>query len=519
MLNKNEGTIYDHMSEFQNGGRKGRSTIDNIITVNAIIEKRRKLGKKTYIFFADAVKCFDKLWLKDCLLEMYKAGVPCTEVKTLFDMNKRVNIRIKTPTGIVDPFEAMEIVKQGTVTGPILCCIVTDKVNDIGEPVIVNYAYNINTKMMIFVDDVNAAGGADDIRKGIRNCNQMEKKKKVTYGLKKSKYMVINTGRDKEEIISEEVKEGKIEKIDEYKHLGLWINEKGNMLLTIQKNTEKLAGKISQIKNIASRYNTGKEFIRVRMKMYEACVVPSLLYNLEGWSKMSKEEILKLEQQQAYSLTKLLELPRTTPYWGMLSELGIWSMEKRVEYRKLMLFQNIMKSDEKRISRKIIIAQKNEGMENSFYGDIKDLCQSYEINIERITQMLKSELKSTIKKKINESMVTVLQGKKNSMRKLRFLDMNNFKCKEYIKEEDGSIIKTIMEIRLNMVMTYDNYKNNKEIKSKMCPHCNKENDSTEHMFKCTIFGVNYEMDEIGEDNSEQLKTLATIAKTNMNLRK
>ena len=30
-----------------------------------MIEKRRSEGKKTYIFCADAEKCFDKPWLED----------------------------------------------------------------------------------------------------------------------------------------------------------------------------------------------------------------------------------------------------------------------------------------------------------------------------------------------------------------------------------------------------------------------------------------------------------------------
>ena len=34
---------------------------------------RIKIG--TYLFFADAKKCFDKPWLKYCLIEMYNLGI------------------------------------------------------------------------------------------------------------------------------------------------------------------------------------------------------------------------------------------------------------------------------------------------------------------------------------------------------------------------------------------------------------------------------------------------------------
>ena len=58
------------MSEMQVGGRKERSAMDNLMIMNIIIENQ-KVQKLNNMFFADAVICFDKLWLKDCLLETY----------------------------------------------------------------------------------------------------------------------------------------------------------------------------------------------------------------------------------------------------------------------------------------------------------------------------------------------------------------------------------------------------------------------------------------------------------------
>ena len=52
------------MSKIQTAGRKARSAMDNLITMNTIIENQRAQKLNTYMFFADAVKCFNKLWLK-----------------------------------------------------------------------------------------------------------------------------------------------------------------------------------------------------------------------------------------------------------------------------------------------------------------------------------------------------------------------------------------------------------------------------------------------------------------------
>ena len=87
------------MSEMQAAGRKERSAMDNLIIMNSIIENQRAQKLNTYMFFADAVKCFDKLWLKDCLLEMYNLGYDPNTIKNLYEMNKETDVIIKTPVG------------------------------------------------------------------------------------------------------------------------------------------------------------------------------------------------------------------------------------------------------------------------------------------------------------------------------------------------------------------------------------------------------------------------------------
>ena len=51
----------ENKSQMQIAGRKQRSTIDNLIILNSIIEYQREYKNKTYLLFADVKKCFDKL--------------------------------------------------------------------------------------------------------------------------------------------------------------------------------------------------------------------------------------------------------------------------------------------------------------------------------------------------------------------------------------------------------------------------------------------------------------------------
>ena len=60
------------------------------------------------------------------------------------------------------------------------------------------------------MDDM-AAGDHDHVNKAVKSCRNMEETKKFTYGLKKTKYMIVKTGHVNNREITEEVKSGKID--------------------------------------------------------------------------------------------------------------------------------------------------------------------------------------------------------------------------------------------------------------------------------------------------------------------
>ena len=63
-MDKKREEIENGIRQFQAGGIQGKSTVDNIMTVNATIDYNNFTNSKTYLFFADAYKCIDKIGLK-----------------------------------------------------------------------------------------------------------------------------------------------------------------------------------------------------------------------------------------------------------------------------------------------------------------------------------------------------------------------------------------------------------------------------------------------------------------------
>ena len=94
-----------------------------------------------------------------------------------------------------------------------MCCASTSRVKKIQEAVKDQYG-KVKIGMPVFMDDIAAVGTADNIRKGVQNCRRMDIEKKMIYGLKKTKYMVINTAKEPEEVIKERVKQGIVQETD-----------------------------------------------------------------------------------------------------------------------------------------------------------------------------------------------------------------------------------------------------------------------------------------------------------------
>ena len=264
---RNKEKVDSRVSRNQVGGKKDRSAADHSIVLVDTLQRNKRINRKTYLVFGDAVKCFDKLWLRDSLVELYKAGVPTQDVAMLYKMNKEAVIKVRTPLGETEPFQCKEIVKQGTIWGPEMCCIEADSINRIGEDC-ESYIGEVAVGVLGYVDDLLGAGFADKIRKVIRNMRRLEIEKKFTFGSVKTKYMVIDTGNDKEEPIVEEIEQGIVQQTDEYEYLGFWVNKKGDCTLHIYKKGKKVMGEVNAIKSLGSKENVGPLYVNTRLFLY-----------------------------------------------------------------------------------------------------------------------------------------------------------------------------------------------------------------------------------------------------------
>ena len=167
------------------------------------------------------------------------------------------------------------------------------------------------------------------------------------YGLIKTNIVVTKTGKGITEKIEEEVRAGKVKETDKVRYLGMVINSEGNSKDHIrQVETIKTNNISREIKAIRSKSQVGSEEMKVKIKLFETCLMPAIIYGLEVWRRSTSTKTKEISKIQVSALKQILHLSKSAPNIGILYETGIWPIKERIEYSRMMLFHSIMNSDD-----------------------------------------------------------------------------------------------------------------------------------------------------------------------------
>lgn len=131
--------------------------------------------------------------------------------------------------------------------------------------------------MSVYRNDTEAAGKIAEIKKEIKNYGKMEKGKKMRYVLKKTKYMMAKTEKERK---------------DRRKCKIRYSTENWNIPV-LRNNMENGEGNLKQVNiitrkshiigretdAIVAKNKVGKEEIRIKQKLFETCLTTALTWN------------------------------------------------------------------------------------------------------------------------------------------------------------------------------------------------------------------------------------------------
>ena len=230
----------------------------------------------------------------------------------------------------------------------------------------------------------------------------------------------------------------------------------------------------------AVRIKLERQNLRQKKLVYEMQMVPAVFFNLEVWTNLRKSDVTRLESIQGKIMRGSFGLPKSTPYWGLLYELNILPIMLVLTYKKIMLYHNIVNSDDRRVAKKIVQEQEKSGFRDCWFGNVKEEGERIGMKIHEnvVKGKLKSKWKKEVKRKIRDMFRKGVEEKKKTSKKMRFLKRSG--SDTYLPEIFNEDARTAIKIRLNMIdWISDNYG-----KRENCPLCGHE-DNTEHVIDCT----------------------------------
>ena len=134
IYNEKYPLVDSRMSDSNIGARKNRNIRDHLYIVYAIINSVIHGNEEPVdIQIYDVEKCFDTLWLEDCMLDLYEtlpAQARDDKLALIYKMNidNYVAVNSEHAVGQTERVNIKKIVMQGGKLGPLKCSNYMDKI-------------------------------------------------------------------------------------------------------------------------------------------------------------------------------------------------------------------------------------------------------------------------------------------------------------------------------------------------------------------------------------------------------
>ena len=322
------------MSNSNIGARKNRNIRDHLFIVYGIINSvLNGEDDPVDIQIYDVEKCFDALWLEDCMLDLYETLPPEArddELSLLYKINQDNYVAVNTVVGQTERVNMKNIVMQGGKWGPLKC---SNTMDIIGKKCVNNgkylYTYKRRTKIMplAMVDDLLAIAKcgteSNDVNIFINNEIEMKKLRfHIPDSEGKSKCNKMHIGKRKMDCQGLKVHGCPMTEVSSDTYLGDTISSDGKNTLNIEKRVAKGLGIVSQIMDILKNVSFGIHYFEIGATLRKSMLVNGLLTNSEIWYGLSESEVNKLEEVDRLLLRQIFQVASTCPTEALYLKLG-----------------------------------------------------------------------------------------------------------------------------------------------------------------------------------------------------
>ena len=350
--------------EEQGGFREGRGCIDQIFTLNEIIESRREKNKRTYIAFLDFTKAYDIVWREGMWYQLHRMGIRGKAWRVVKNMYRKVRSCVKIKGMQSEWWSSGQGVRQGSVLSPLLFSVAINGVINymrrrghgikIGED---------NVPGLLFADDLAIIEeSAERLHEAMRDLDEWAQRNRFVFNA--TKCGVVVAGRRKKE--GEKQKEkwmigGKeVEEKDSYKYLGIEKERMRGWKEYVKRMIGKARSRIGELMMVGVHQCGLRPSMDKRLT--EILMRPLLEYGYEV-VEMNKSQSLEVERVMLQAGRLITGLPKCAMSDAIRGELGWSTMEERREVGKLKYFHRLRLLPNTRLVKRVLIHRMKEAME------------------------------------------------------------------------------------------------------------------------------------------------------------
>ena len=500
----------DKVTKLQSGSRRKRGSLDNLFLFQSCIDHAKHMNVPLYVTVYDFAQCFDALWLEDCIVSLWNIGIRDETLSTLYNMNKKAVIQVKTPVGTSEKFTQETIVKQGTVSGPPMCSTSTaefvklNKVRgfSIGE-------FSISS--MILVDDVlNTNGAPDDVLTSHENMEEFSQVKRLPVNGKKCFVLPINV-QDSSCIPLLKHEGTNLEIVDIITYLGNMFNNKGNNKDNIEDRVNKARGCMVESLALCSEITLGVFIVPSLLLTHNMIFVPTLLYGAQTWTNLTVKEQKTIKTVQLQFLKRILRVPSSACNSVVFLETGMLPVIYEIDILKLMFLHHILTMEEDDPVKRIYKEQLKIPEEKNWANELVVMRRKYEL-VESDTEiegLSKEEWKGKVHTQVKTEAIIQLNLEKNQLSKSAiYPDADSFKTAKYMYHLTVSHSCLLFRLRSRIIDVKELHRY-KYGDNQTCRCCDTIDETVVHVLKeCS--GLTSEACEEGDEFSEDMKTLEKV---------
>ena len=494
LLYKDEyNEIDQNLTDCNVGSRKGRNVRDNLFVINAIMNENKQSpqgGLDVNVY--DVEKCFDSLWLSECINDLYESGMKNDHLNLLYQANQSASIAIKTACGETERINIQDTVMQGTVWGGLVCTTTMDQLcksiyNE--DSLLYKYRQSVEVPPLQMVDDIITASKCGGTSSALNaKINKFIETKKLKLSEKKCAQIHVGSKKTLEKCQENKVRNNKMKKSQKEKYLGDFITNSANAKETIKDRKRKGYGILAEITAILKDIPLGNKRTRVGLELRHAMFLNGILFNSETWTGYTKKDITMLEVLD-HKILKIITGTNAKVATEMLyletAELDIPNV---LSVRRIMFWHNIVKRHKKELISKVYNAMKNKPVKGDWIHlldeDLKSIGLSLDFE-ELAVQMTKQQFKEVIKSRIKQKAFKTFETMKQKHKKIANIVHNQEKIEEYLisNKFTSKTSSLLFNLRSKCVKGFKENFHGMHTEY-LCPLCGKHNDSQELALTC-----------------------------------